>query len=146
MENITIKSVNEITGFSYKNNCYKCIFRGSVPGSTHSCCNKQSALIKAGDHGIKNGWVMFPFDFDPIWIIECDSFVSKEKVLLSKKEISIKLLALLQYLQNKLKATGDKEKMSTLLEEVNSIKDPENFLENSSIEDLYEFYVKIMKI
>lgn len=81
-------------------NCYKCEFRGTVPGSTHSSCNivkkmlegldegKISALevalatgqaslddngepaVKRDPHGVKNGWAYWPLDFDPIWI-EC---------------------------------------------------------------------------
>ncbi len=58
-------------------NCYQCIYRRSVPGSTHSKCvfnwNGSSHFPpKGSEHGINKGWWAFPFDYDPIWILgEC---------------------------------------------------------------------------
>lgn len=83
--------------------CYKCEYRGSVPGSAHSRCNhpsietdpinevfgilgsvgravptptpKQSKIEVKGDpHGIRKGWFMWPFNFDPTWLVECNGF------------------------------------------------------------------------
>jgi hypothetical protein len=84
-----------------KPNCYKCIYRGNVPGSAHSRCNVLSSncssesevfrleillstnqvqltnketkdpLVKLNDHGIKNGWASWPIDFDPVWVEGC---------------------------------------------------------------------------
>jgi len=85
------------------NNCYKCIHRGTVPGDTHSCCNHpdlkgldlvtaimdmidnkgtvQSVAdkfqIKANPHGIKMGWFLWPINFDPIWLENCNGFEQK---------------------------------------------------------------------
>jgi hypothetical protein len=76
-----------------KFNCYKCKFRGSVPGDAHSCCrhpgnstgmfdflntenakNAKKLNIKANSHGIRSGWFMWPVNFDPVWLENCDGF------------------------------------------------------------------------
>jgi hypothetical protein len=31
--------------------------------------------IKLNEYGVKNGWANFPFNFDPLWIENCDGFV-----------------------------------------------------------------------
>ena len=86
-------------------NCYDCKFRGPVAGSGHSCCNivpvhqqfqlylaylqgKQLMVIrkpgedpipalKLDPHGVKKGWAMWPINFDPVWVSECQFFTSK---------------------------------------------------------------------
>jgi len=88
-------------------NCYECKYKGKVPGSAHICCNHpsvkesknpQSELlaifasigrvqpvmnnfsilnIKADPHGIKKGWFNFPWNFDPVWLENCDGFEQK---------------------------------------------------------------------
>ena len=92
-----------------KPDCYKCKYRGNVPGSAHSCCNHPTVKemlsksnnsllellslfqtgailiqprdmnIKANQHGLDNGWFNFPFDFDPVWLENCDGFEKDEK-------------------------------------------------------------------
>jgi len=88
-----------------KPDCYKCKYRGSVPGSAHICCehpslgkfnddpiakmlgifasvgrvppvmaSSKNLNIKGNPHGIKNGWFNFPFNFDPVWLENCDGF------------------------------------------------------------------------
>ncbi len=87
-----------------KPNCYKCKWRGEVPGSAHSCCNHSKCKggivdspliqlasilggvrggvpplptglkVKGNPHGIKNGWFNHPLNFDPVWLEECDGF------------------------------------------------------------------------
>ena len=75
-----------------KPNCYKCKFRGSVAGSRHSCCHvldsmklelwkecitaaavltNMSTLMRFNQHGIDKGWVLWPYDFDPVWLNYC---------------------------------------------------------------------------
>ena len=80
-----------------KFNCYKCKYRDGIAGSAHSCCRHpqaQSPLanlfgimgvgyprklnIKANHHGIKKGWFMWPLNFDPVWLENCDGFESKK--------------------------------------------------------------------
>ena len=55
-------------------NCYNCIYRHSVPGDAHSQCANPSANVSAHQHGVNNGWFMWPFNFDPAWLINCDGF------------------------------------------------------------------------
>ena len=65
--------------------CYDCKYRGGVAGSCHSSCkhpdnegnflgNPKSLNIKADPHGVKSGWFMWPFNFDPTWLRNCDGF------------------------------------------------------------------------
>ena len=80
-----------------KPDCYKCRYRGTVPGDAHSCCkypgNKTGLLdffapenranitklnIKANPHGVMNGWFFYPDNFDPVWLINCDGFTPKD--------------------------------------------------------------------
>ncbi len=82
-----------------KPNCYECKHRGGVAGDCHSCCqypgNDTGLLsifvgserilmdklnIKANPHGVKSGWFMWPVNFDPIWLENCDGFEAKEIV------------------------------------------------------------------
>ena len=30
--------------------------------------------VKASPHGIRNGWFIFPLNFDPVWLLNCDGF------------------------------------------------------------------------
>lgn len=83
---------------SDKPNCYKCKYRGSVPGDAHSCCkypgnntgmfdlfdsvnliNNKKLNITANLHGIRSGWFMWPVNFDPIWLESCNGFSLKEE-------------------------------------------------------------------
>jgi len=92
-----------------KPNCYKCKYRGECPGSAHSRCvhpkvtemNPLQAMsdlismmrgvvtevkglkVKGNPHGIRNGWFAWPFNFDPVWLEECNGFENKVK---AKKE------------------------------------------------------------
>ena len=85
--------------------CYKCKYRGTVPGSCHSSClhpkvknihsNPLAVLagimggaifdmdntlnVKGKQRGIEKGWFAWPINFDPIWLQSCDGFTAKEK-------------------------------------------------------------------
>jgi hypothetical protein len=88
-----------------KANCYNCIHRGDIPGDAHSCC-KHPALGKKDDNpfgalgqmlsgkfdearnklnikgnptGIRNGWFMWPANFDPVWLDNCDGFTPNSR-------------------------------------------------------------------
>jgi len=80
-----------------KVDCYKCEYRGNVPGDAHSCCNypgtntgilsffdnnnfkiSNKLNIRANAHGVNCGWFMWPVNFDPIWLENCDGFKEKE--------------------------------------------------------------------
>ena len=86
-------------------NCYECKYRGTVPGDAHSCClhpevdcgdgsvfdaivtlvtNPQliqdaadKLNIQADPHGVQSGWFMWPVNFDPVWLRNCDGFEQK---------------------------------------------------------------------
>lgn len=72
-----------------RNKCYECSHRGRVIGSAHSSC--MAATIKGptckvptfDPHGIKNGWAYWPYNFDPVWLLNCDRFedIKVKKVL-----------------------------------------------------------------
>ena len=76
------------------NACYKCKHRGDVPGDAHSSCKYPGTKtgmfdfflngdiarklgIIGNEHGIKSGWFMWPVNFDPVWLENCDGFESK---------------------------------------------------------------------
>ena len=85
-------------------NCYDCKHRGTIPGDAHSMChhplvgnedNMFGALVKmasggtaeaatklnirASAHGVRSGWFMWPANFDPCWLENCDGFEKKAK-------------------------------------------------------------------
>ena len=82
---------------SDKPNCYDCIYRGNVPGDTHSCCrypgndigmisgllnkknteNAHKLNIKYNFHARVKGWFFWPINFDPVWLLNCDGFTPK---------------------------------------------------------------------
>jgi hypothetical protein len=72
------------------NQCYTCKYRGTIPGDCHSQCKLGiSALFNGGnempnvegdEHGIKSGWFMWPFNFDPVWLKSCDSYAGDIQV------------------------------------------------------------------
>jgi len=88
--------------------CYQCKYRGTIPGDAHSCCHHPAVLeqisdpllsivaifasagranpvmldklnIKGNLHGIENGWFNWPWNFDPVWLENCDGFVSRDQ-------------------------------------------------------------------
>lgn len=61
-------------------NCYNCAFKGSVPGSAHIACNSNTARVEGDEHGIKNGWFLWPFNFDPCWLKDCSGYLPNELV------------------------------------------------------------------
>lgn len=84
-----------------KHNCYNCIYRDTVTGSAHSSCkaiptdkglhlllalgsvnlvdkNTNEPLVKKNPVGVKNGWCLYPINFDPVWIDQC-KFYSPNK-------------------------------------------------------------------
>ena len=79
-----------------KPNCYDCKYRGTIPGDAHSCCKYpgtetglldffteanmkllKELKIKANPHGVRNGWFMWPINFDPVWLENCEGFKQK---------------------------------------------------------------------
>ncbi len=91
-----------------KPNCYDCIHRRNIPGDAHSSCvhtetglqNSEFPMfdglaailgigqgseaiktlgIKANPQGVLSGWFMWPGNFDPTWLEECNGFTAKEE-------------------------------------------------------------------
>lgn len=73
--------------------CYRCKHRGDCPSDTHSCCkypgndtgmlgildrksieNARKLHIQGDPYGVKMGWFMWPVNFDPAWLRNCDGF------------------------------------------------------------------------
>jgi len=80
-----------------KFNCYECKYRGRVAGDAHSCCeypgnntgmfdffakenlvNEDKLNIQGHPQGIKMGWFLWPVNFDPTWLVNCDGFTQKD--------------------------------------------------------------------
>ena len=57
-----------------KPNCYKCVHLRTVAGSCHRKCNNPKAKVTGHPLGLKRGWFMHPYNFDPTWLISCDGF------------------------------------------------------------------------
>ena len=57
-----------------KPDCYKCKYRCKIVENAHSRCLAKKASVKGDDYGIKNGWFMWPFNFDPVWLESCNQF------------------------------------------------------------------------
>ena len=87
-----------------KHDCYNCKHRKEVTGSAHTQCGAKNifdmileisqnkykwigyhlvetstADVKVSLHetGVKNGWAIWPLNFDPVWIDECKFFEEK---------------------------------------------------------------------
>ena len=59
--------------------CYKCESKRSVPGNCHIRCATPDSEMTGLEHGIKNGWFIYPILFDPIWATKkCDNFTPKD--------------------------------------------------------------------
>lgn len=59
-----------------KPNCYKCIHRRDLIGDCHSSCVSKTAHVKGNPVGLRGGWFSWPYNFDPVWLLECDSYES----------------------------------------------------------------------
>jgi len=65
-----------------KPNCRKCEYRGTIPGDSHSECKHPEVaklVIKGNPTGIRRGWFIWPFNYDPVWLDECNGFKEKEQ-------------------------------------------------------------------
>lgn len=87
-----------------KPNCYKCKHRRTIPGDCHTRCAHPKVVegndsdnpftlmaamfsgdtveatkeldIRGDANGIRNGWFMWPANFDPVWLQNCNGFES----------------------------------------------------------------------
>ena len=71
-------------------NCHECQHSRGIPGDCHLDCREglrqcftreanEPVTIKVSlnEHGVRNGWAHWPFNFDPIWVQECNSFQAR---------------------------------------------------------------------
>lgn len=81
-----------------KPDCYKCVHKLDIPGDAHSRCNNFNANVKGDPIGIKRGWFMWPLNYDPTWLQECNGFSDnpKDKRPRMKLDPLTELMALLK--------------------------------------------------
>lgn len=51
----------------FRKECYNCLFKREVPGNCHIECVKPDADMTGNPIGVKRGWFLYPFLFDPVW-------------------------------------------------------------------------------
>lgn len=55
--------------------CFQCANKREVPGNCHIKCTNPDDEMTGNEHGIKKGWFMYPYLFDPVWKTKmCDNF------------------------------------------------------------------------
>ena len=59
-------------------NCYTCVYRRDVPGDSHVMCVVGNARVVGDPTGIRNGWFVWPFNFDPTWLVSCDKHETQD--------------------------------------------------------------------
>lgn len=47
-------------------------------GPVVSVDGAEALNIRAMSHGVRKGWFNWPWNFDPVWLTNCDGFESKE--------------------------------------------------------------------
>lgn len=61
--------------------CWYCQHRRDVPGNAHIRCVKPDPDMTGDEHGIRNGWFMYPLLFDPTWKTKtCSNFQMNDAV------------------------------------------------------------------
>lgn len=50
-----------------RSECWACKHKREVPGNTHFRCVKPDPAMTGDEHGIENGWFIYPHLFDPVW-------------------------------------------------------------------------------
>ena len=60
------------------NECYSCANMRRVKYNCHIRCAKPDPELKGSQHGIKNGWFIYPLLVDPVWKLNmCNNYESK---------------------------------------------------------------------
>lgn len=83
-------------------NCYECKHRGSLAGDCHSQCNHpkinesdrllapvamvlgmpsqamKQLDIQLDSYGVQMNWAIWPINYDPIWLKNCNGFEKKD--------------------------------------------------------------------
>lgn len=62
-----------------RNECWTCEHKRDVPGNAHFRCSNPDKEMTGNEHGIKNGWFIYPMLFDPVWKTKlCSNFADKK--------------------------------------------------------------------
>ena len=62
---------------SVQTECFSCQFHRSLPGDAHIRCVKPDGEVQntGHPHGIKRGWFLYPYNFDPTWkTVACPNY------------------------------------------------------------------------
>ena len=74
-----------------KNNCFECLGKESIPGNCHIMCVTPDPDMRGDEHGIREGWFMYPLVFDPTWMTrKCKNFKSAVSNAVSGAEVEDK--------------------------------------------------------
>jgi len=58
--------------------CRQCVHRRNIPGDCHISCANPDPEMTGSEHGMRSGWFMYPFNYDPVWgKKECSNFETK---------------------------------------------------------------------
>ena len=61
-----------------QNECYSCEHRRTIPGDTHTKCDKPDPNMKGSSYGASQGWFVYPYNFDPAWKeVDCTNYKEK---------------------------------------------------------------------
>lgn len=119
--------------------CHKCIFSKRVPGDTHLECINPHAQIEAHEHGVKSGWVMWPMNFDPNWLISCTGYMD-QIVKETTQEAFLKLICVLENDDTLKDLKTDKEKIDAINDHIKTIAEHEN-VHHQHIRNVYNVAV-----
>lgn len=82
--------------------CYNCAYKQVIPGNTHVQCmfdfqKAKMPMPKGDETGIKNGWFVFPINYDPNWMLEeCRAHsTTKDPEMIREDNLMIALIAIL---------------------------------------------------
>ena len=67
-----------------KPDCFSCKFQQTLPGDCHIACVNRRARVTGNPHGIKHGWFMWPYNFDPLWLVSCNGYQPKDAELIEE--------------------------------------------------------------
>ena len=60
---------------SMSKECYSCIHRRPIMGDAHIRCASPDEAMTGAVVGVKRGWFVYPYSFDPVWKTKlCSNF------------------------------------------------------------------------
>lgn len=80
----SLRCLHPVTGLhaNDRTDDYKAVL--ATAAQTGPVCHLEAAAalgIKPNYIGVKRGWFNWPWDFDPVWLLECNGFSSREGVI-----------------------------------------------------------------